>query len=116
MNISTPFAGLSCGNLGMNNSIIHPTIMNANVNIIFSCGFILPPWFNNSPVSVIGHYGTDVVDALQTRQLQGFHGSKPAIRYSTSPAFKLVSGSSSGSWVQMFICRQTAAHLFRDMS
>lgn len=58
----------------------------------------------------------DVVDALQTRQLQGFHGSQPDSLYRTSPAFKLVYGSSSGSWVQMFSSRQTAAHLFLDGS
>jgi hypothetical protein len=100
----------------MNNNIIQPIAMNARVNFIFSCGFILSPLFGNSPVSVIGHYGTDVVDTLQIRQLQGFHGSKPDKLYSTSPAFKLVSGSSSGGWVQMFSSRQIAAHLFLDRS
>ena len=58
----------------------------------------------------------DVVDTLQTRQLHGFHGSKPDSLYRTRPAFKLVSASSSGAWVQMFSCRQIAAHLFLDRS
>jgi hypothetical protein len=100
----------------MNNNMIQPAAMNATVNFIFSDGFIVSPLFGNPPVSVIGHYGTDVVDTLHLRQLQGFHGSKPDKLYSTSPAFKFVNGSSNGSWVQMFICRQTAAHLFLDMS